>query len=200
MAVVHLARQPELDRLVALKEMRGLHAGEHQLAERFLQEARIAGSLSHPNIVVVHDFFQDDGTPFIAMEYLERGSLRPCVGHLSLPQCFGVIRDVLAGLENAEQAGVVHRDLKPENLLVTGGGHVKIADFGIAKATTRLTQGGVSTATGQVLGTPSYMAPEQALGQTVGPWTDLYAVGCVAYELVTGRTPFQEPEPMALLL
>ena len=199
MAVVYLARQPELERLVALKEMHGPLVGDPQFARRFVREARIAASLSHPNIVTIHDVDGGD-TPFIAMEYLEAGSLRGSVGRLTLAQCCGILQDVLAGLEHAEHVGVVHRDLKPENLLLTQHGRVKIADFGLAKATNGGPSLSVLTGTGQVLGTPAYMAPEQITGEAVGPSTDLYAVGCIAYELLTGRTPFHEANGAIALL
>ncbi len=161
----------------------------------------MAGSLSHPNIVTVHDYFEHDGTPYIAMEFVERGSLRPYVGKMTLAQIGGVLEGLLAGLTNAEQNGIVHRDLKPENLMVTSDGRVKIADFGIAKATTKMQTGAFLTATGTTVGTPTYMAPEQAMAQDIGPWTDLYSVGCMAFELFTGKVPFHDSDaPMAILL
>ena len=147
----------------------------------------MAGSLSHPNIVTVHDYFEHDGTPYIAMEYVERGSLRPYIGRMTFAQIGGVLEGLLAGLTNAEQHGIVHRDLKPENLMVTSDGRVKIADFGIAKATTKMQTGAFLTATGTTVGTPTYMAPEQAMAQDIGPWTDLYSVGCMAFEMFTGQ-------------
>ena len=200
MAVVYLARQTDLDRRVALKELGGLHAADPLAAQRFVREARMAGSLSHPNIVGVHDYFEHDGTPYIAMEYIERGSLRPYVGKLDLAQIGGVLEGVLAGLMHAEKHGLVHRDLKPENVMVTGDGRVKIADFGIAKASTQVGTGYL-TATGTAVGAPNYMAPEQAMAQDVGPWTDLYSVGCMAFELFTGHVPFHETStPVAVLL
>jgi serine/threonine protein kinase len=201
MAIVHLARQTDLERFVALKELAAFHAADAAFAQRFLRESRVAGSLSHPNIVTVHDYFEHDGTPFIAMEYVERGSLRPFVGRLALAQIGGVLEGLLAALALAGQHGIVHRDLKPENLMVTSDGRVKIADFGIAKATRQMPAGGFITATGTTVGTPSYMAPEQAMGGEVGPWTDLYSVGCMAFELLSGRVPFHDSEaPMAIML
>src|SRR6266568_3129032 len=137
MAVVYLARQTDLDRHVALKELAAFHATDPNFAERFLRESRLAGSLSHPNIVTVHDYFESGGTPFIAMGYVQRGSLRPYVGKLTLAQIIGVLEGVLAGLAHAEAAGIVHRDLKPENIMVAADGRVKITDFGIARATQR---------------------------------------------------------------
>ena len=201
MATVYLARQSDLDRFVALKELGAFHASDPSFAQRFLRESRVAGSLSHPNIVTVHDYFDHDGTPYIAMEYVERGSLRPYVGRMTLAQIGGVLEGLLAGLAHAEQQGIVHRDLKPENLMVTADGRVKIADFGIAKATTKMQTGAFLTATGTTVGTPTYMAPEQAMAQDIGPWTDLYSVGCMAFEMFTGRVPFHDSDaPMAILL
>src|SRR4051794_30016153 len=201
MALVYLARQTDLDRFVALKELGAFHASDASFAQRFLRESRVAGSLSHPNIGTVHDYFEHEGTPYIAMEYVERGSLRPYVGKMTLSQIGGVLEGLLAGLTNAEQNGIVHRDLKPENLMVTSDGRVKIADFGIAKATTKMQTGAFLTATGTTVGTPTYMAPEQAMAQGIGPWTDLYSVGCMAFEMFTGRVPFHDSDaPMAILL
>src|SRR3954469_23675275 len=201
MAVVHLARQGDLQRFVALKELRALHGDDPGYAQRFLREARLAGSLTDPNVVTVFEYFEHDGTPYLAMEYLERGSLRRYVGHMNLPQISGVLEAVLAGLTSAEREGIVHRDLKPENVLVTADGRCKIADFGIAKASSSLNAGTFRTSTGMMVGTPVYMAPEQAMAQEVGPWTDLYSVGCMAFELFTGKVPFHDSDaPMAILL
>ncbi|MBA3746879.1 MAG: serine/threonine protein kinase, partial [Solirubrobacterales bacterium] len=201
MAVVYLARQLDLDRRVALKELRVFQAPDDPaLAERFLREARMAGSMSHPNIVTVHEYFKHEGTPYIAMEYLERGSLRPWVGQMTVAQTAGVLEGLLAALDHAERYGVVHRDLKPENLLVTDQGQIKVADFGIAKARTMNTNSFL-TAVGTTVGTPTYMAPEQAMAQELGPYTDLYSVGVMAYEMFVGRAPFGETEtPMAIIL
>jgi serine/threonine protein kinase len=201
MAVVHLARQVDLDRPVALKELAAFHAADPDFARRFVRESRLAGSLAHANVVTVFDYFEHAGTPYIAMEYVERGSLRPYVGQLSTAQIGGVLEGVLAGLGAAEQRAIVHRDLKPENLMVAADGGVKIADFGIAKATQSTQAGSFATATGSTVGTPAYMAPEQAMAGEIGPWTDLYSVGCIAFELFTGRTPFHAADtPMAMLL
>ena len=185
MAVVYLARQTDLDRWVALKELHP-EPRDGSVVRRFLRESRLAGSLSHPNIVTVLDFFERDGVGYIAMEYVPRGSLRPYVGSLTLAQTAGVLEGILAALTCAEHGGIVHRDLKPENVMITRDGRVKLTDFGIAKATGAAS---LLTATGTTLGTPHYMAPEQAMAQEVGPWTDLYSVGCMAYELVTGQLP-----------
>ena len=170
MATVHLARQRALDREVALKELHPVHAADAAFARRFLQESRIAGALNHPSVVSVIEYFEHDGAPFIAMEYLERGSLRPLVGRLTLAHVAGVLEGVLGGLAEAAAQGIVHRDLKPENVLLTADGHAKVADFGIAKALGRAaTMTELRTATGTIVGTPAYMAPEQVMGTAVTP-------------------------------
>jgi serine/threonine protein kinase len=201
MAVVYLARQTDLDRLVALKELRMFAApDEPGLAERFLREARMSGKMSHPNIVTVHEYFKHGSTPYIAMEYLQRGSLRPWVDRMTLAQIAGVLEGVLAALDHAESYGIVHRDLKPENLLVTDQGQIKVADFGIAKPPPTNTSP-MLTATGTTVGTPTYMAPEQAMGHELGPYTDLYSVGIMAYEFLVGRAPFDDTDtPVAIIL
>jgi serine/threonine protein kinase len=200
MAIVYVARQPDLDRQVALKELSRFHAGSDEYAHRFLRESRLAGSLNHPNIVTVHEYFEHAGIPYIAMEYVPRGSLRPYMKRLSLSQIGGVLEGVLAGLTYGEAAGIVHRDLKPENIMVTSDGRVKITDFGIARATERAGTQYV-TATGMTVGTPTYMAPEQAMAGDVGPWSDLYSVGVLTYELLVGQVPFHDTDsPMAILM
>src|SRR5262245_49352201 len=199
-AVVYLARQSDLDRDVALKELAGLHASDPAFVERFLRESRVAGSLNHPNIVTVHEYFEHDGTAFIAMEYFERGSLRGVLAGLTLPQVAGVLEGVLAGLGHAHARGIVHRDLKPENVMVTSNGGVKIADFGVAKVL-QDAAGNPLTMSGTTLGTPAYMAPEQALATDVGPPADLYAVGVLAYEMLSGDVPFHGSDvAMAIML
>jgi serine/threonine protein kinase len=202
MAVVYMARQVDLDRFVALKELGAFHATDPSSLQRFLREARLAGSLTHPNIVMVHESLEWEGLPYLSMEYIERGSLRPLVGRMTFPQIAGCLEAMLAGLSHAEEKGVVHRDLKPENLLITSDGRLKIADFGIAKAINRLaTASGFATRTGTAIGTPAYMAPEQAMAHPIGPWTDLYTTGIIAYELVSGRVPFGavEDEPLSVM-
>jgi len=198
---VHLARQPALDREVALKELHSAHVRDAAFAHRFLNESRVAGALNHPSVVSVIEYFEHEGVPFIAMEYLERGSLRPLVGQLTLAQVAGVLESVLGGLAEAASQGIVHRDLKPENVLVTADGHAKVADFGIAKAIGQVCMTDFRTATGQIVGTPAYMAPEQISGGEITPQVDLYATGLIAYELLAGRHPFDGTDaPMALLM
>jgi hypothetical protein len=200
-AVVYLAYQSDLRRRVALKELAPFQAAaDPTFAGRFAEESRVAGSLSHPNIVTVHEYFEYEGVPFIAMEYLSQGSLRPYVGTLTLAQIAGVLEGVLAGLAHGESRSIVHRDLKPENLLVTADGRVKIADFGVARAYADAVTRPVVTAVGTTIGTPAYMAPEQALGREVGPAADLYSLGIIAWELLIGRVPFEDKDtPVAVL-
>src|SRR4051812_19252222 len=200
MATVYLARQPDLERLVALKELAAFGSQHPQMVARFLREAQIAGSLSDPNIVTVYESFIVDGMPHISMEYLRRGSLRPIADSLQLDQAIMVIHDMLSGLTAAEKQHIVHRDLKPENVLITDDRHVKIADFGIAKAVDRVGTQEFKTATGMTVGTPAYMAPEQAMGREITPATDLYSVGVMAFEMMTGRLSFEADSPVALLM
>ena len=200
-ATVYLARQTDLGRLVALKELTALPVSDPLTARRFVRESRLAGSLNHPNVVTVHDFFEDRGTPYIAMEYLERGSLRPLMRAAHVRAGRGRSTACWPASSYAHGRGIVHRDLKPENLMVSEDERVKIADFGIAKVTDEAPATTALTVKGTTIGTPTYMAPEQAMGGEVGPWTDLYAVGVIAFELLAGRSPFDASGgPMAILL
>ncbi len=202
MATVYLARQTDLGRLVALKELTGGSEADPSFGQRFERESRLIATLSHPNIVTVHDYFEHEGQPFIAMEYVTQGTLRPHVRSMSLAQTAGVLEGLLAGLAHAETHGIVHRDLKPENVMLTADGRVKIADFGIAKVagSGSATHAGLLTATGMTVGTPLYMAPEQAMGKDVGPWTDLYSLGAIAYEMLCGQPPISGGDSLVAIL
>ncbi len=189
MAVVYLARDDELERPVAVKVLAGHLADDPVFRDRFLREARLAAGLSHPNIVQIYDAGEDHGDPYIVMECVEGRSLADeleATGALDPARVVDLGVQVCAGLEHAHAAGLVHRDIKPGNLLLGERDTVKIADFGIARAaeTTRLTQ------MGSVLGTAAYLSPEQALGEEVTAAADIYSLGCVLYECMTGRTPY----------
>jgi WD40 repeat protein/tRNA A-37 threonylcarbamoyl transferase component Bud32 len=190
MGVVYKARQLALNRLVALKMvLAGEHASPQHLA-RFLVEAETVARLSHPNIVQIHEFGSYDGQPFLALEYIDGGALADRIaGRPWEPRRAAALCEQLArAVDHAHRQGVVHRDLKPGNVLLTAEGTPKVADFGLAK---QIEGGSGLTSTGAVLGTPSYMAPEQAGGHAkrVGPATDIYSLGAILYELLTGRPP-----------
>jgi serine/threonine-protein kinase len=186
MATVDLAHDAELDRPVALKRLAENLARDEELRRRFLREARLAARLSHPNVVRVFDVGEDDGRPFIAMEYVEGETLADLVarrGRLSAGEAAMLGLQACAGLAAVHAAGLVHRDVKPQNLLLGQDGLLKLGDFGIAlgREGTRLTLAGT------ILGTAGYLAPEQARGEQVTAAADIYAVGAVLYELLTGE-------------
>ena len=186
MATVDLAHDVELDRPVALKRLAENLARDKDLRRRFLREARLAARLAHPNVVRVFDVGEDDGRPFIAMEYVEGETLAELVarrGALPAAEAATLGVQACAGLAAAHAAGLVHRDVKPQNLLLGTDGVLKLGDFGIAAGHdgTRL------TLVGTVLGTAGYLAPEQARGEQVTAAADIYAVGAVLYELLTGE-------------
>lgn len=185
MAVVYLAQDAELDRAVAIKLLAEHLSGDDDFVRRFVREARLASRLSHPNVVRVYDAGDEDGRPFIVMEYVAGASLAES-GQLPAERVVALGVQACAGLQHAHDAGLVHRDIKPANLLVRDDGVLKIADFGIARATesTRHTQ------VGTVLGTAAYLAPEQVAGADATPASDVYALGAVLYELLAGRTPY----------
>jgi eukaryotic-like serine/threonine-protein kinase len=185
MATVYLAHDVELDRPVAIKLLAQHLAGDEAFLERFVREARLAGRLAHPNVVRVYDAGDADGRPYIVMEYV-RGDSLAGPGRSSPARVVALGIQACAGLQHAHDNGIVHRDIKPANLLVRDDGVLKIADFGIARAaeSTRHTQ------VGTVLGTAAYLAPEQVAGGEATAASDIYALGAVLYEVLTGRPPY----------
>ncbi|QMU73364.1 protein kinase [Streptacidiphilus sp. P02-A3a] len=208
MATVHLADDTVLDRPVAIKTMLGEMSREPSFRERFRREAQAVARLNHANIVQVHDSGEDlneDGVlvPFIVMEYVEGSTLSSVLrkdisqhGAMPTDRALRITGEVLAALAASHEQGLVHRDIKPANVMVTNRGVVKVMDFGIARAM----QSGVTsmTQTGMVVGTPQYLSPEQALGRSVDARSDLYSVGCLLFELLTGRLPFESESALGM--
>ncbi len=200
MGVVYRARDTRLNRLVALKMiLAGAHASPAELA-RFRSEAEAIAQLSHPHVVQVYEVGEQGGLPYFALEFCAGGSLdKKLEGKPLAPaEAAGLVEELARALHAAHQKGVVHRDLKPANVLLTADGAPKVTDFGLAK---RLDVSGM-TGSGQVMGTPSYMAPEQAegKGKAVGPTADVYALGAILYECLTGRPPFRAATPLDTIL
>jgi serine/threonine protein kinase len=198
MAEVHQATDTKLARTVAVKVILATHAIKGDFLERFLREARMVASLEHPNILPVYDFGEDNGVPFLVMPYLSGGTLRERLraGAAPLALASAWITQLADALDAAHAAGVLHRDVKPANVLVDRNDRLFLADFGIAKMLEN--QSGL-TATGVVVGTPIYMAPEQAQGRPATPATDRYALAVVAYEILCGRPPFDGDNPLSLM-
>ncbi len=197
MGEVFRARDLVLDREVAIKVLHRNLAADPGFVERFRREARAAASLNHPNIVAVYDWGAVDGLYFMVMEHVRGRSLREVLdaaGRLEPRQAADVLLQVLAALDHAHRMGIVHRDVKPENILVTPEGTAKVADFGLARAYADAR----STQTAAVAGTVQYLAPEQLRGEPADPRTDLYSVGIVGFELLTGRVPFAGETPLAI--
>lgn len=191
MSTVHLALDERLERKVAVKLLAEHLAEDPTFVSRFQREAQAAARLIHPNVVQIFDSGQDEGSGqyFIVMEYIEGKSCAEILrddGWVEVPEAVSIIEQACEGLYYAHRHGVVHRDVKPGNLLRSREGEVKLADFGIAKATEQSS----ITQVGSVLGTAAYLAPEQARGEEAGPPADLYALGVVAYQLISGRLPY----------
>ena len=190
MGVVYRATDLTLDRVVALKELPAKLAADVQYVERFRREARALARLTHPNIVQVYDLIERDGRIWMALEFVEGGTLEDLLekeGALSFDWAASVISQAANGLQLAHSRGICHRDIKPGNILLTGDGAAKVSDFGIAK----LAQSTALTQDGATLGSPAYMSPEQCSGGQVDHRTDIYALGITFYQLLTGKAPFE---------
>ena len=198
MANVYLAEDQELGRRVAIKILNDRHAGDEQFIERFRREAKNAASLSHPNIVSIYDRGEAEGTYYIAMEYLDGRSLKELIisrGPAPVNVAIDYARQILAAVRFAHRHGIVHRDIKPHNVLVDAEGRLKVTDFGIARAgTSQMTEAG------SIIGTAQYLSPEQAKGAPVDQTSDLYSVGVVLYELLTGAVPFTGDTPVEIAM
>jgi serine/threonine-protein kinase len=192
MGSLYLARDPGLDRLVAIKLLKDDYLDDQEFRERFAREARALARLRHPNIVVVYDFGEHDGRPFMAMEYIDGETLRQRLARtppLKIALGLALVEDLCAGLANAHDAGIVHRDIKPDNIMVDRQGVVKLLDFGIARnahaeSTHQMTQPGM------IMGTYNYMSPEQLLGEMVDKRSDIFAVGAVLYQVIAREQAF----------
>jgi hypothetical protein len=198
MGAVYAAHDPVLGRDVAVKTVLGAHELDPEQRLRFEREARSAARLQHPNIVTVFDLGDADGVPYLAMELLDGEPLSAAMAELlraPLDERLEIVQQICRGLAYAHRRGVVHRDIKPGNVFCLTGGGVKIVDFGIA----RLEDGVTATRTGQLLGTPGYMSPEQFNGEPADARSDQWAVGVILYELLTGQTPFRAPTVPALI-
>jgi beta-lactam-binding protein with PASTA domain/predicted Ser/Thr protein kinase len=198
MANVYLAEDQELGRRIAIKILNDRHANDDQFVERFRREAKNAAALSHPNIVSIYDRGEAEGSYYIAMEYLDGRSLKELIvsrGPAPVGVAVEYARQILSALRFAHRHGIVHRDIKPHNVLVDGEGRVKVTDFGIARA-------GASqmTEAGSIVGTAQYLSPEQARGSGVDQRSDLYSLGVVLYELLTGTVPFTGDTPVEIAM
>jgi eukaryotic-like serine/threonine-protein kinase len=197
MGEVFRAHDAVLAREVAIKVLHRSLAGDQGFVDRFRREARAAATLNHPNIVAVYDWGSVDGIYYMVMEYVRGRSLRELVGangRLEPAQAGEIVRQTLVALDHAHRLGLVHRDLKPENILVTTEGLVKLTDLGLARAYAE----GRTTRTGTVIGTVQYLSPEQIRGEPADPRSDLYSLGIVTYELLSGKLPFTGETPMSI--
>ncbi len=198
MATVYKAYQPGMDRLVALKVLPSHYARDPRFLKRFEQEARVIAKLEHRNIVPVYDFGEQDGTAYLAMRYLQAGTVKNILSHGPLPltDAAKLLADIAVALDYAHAQGIVHRDVKPSNILVDKHGDAYLTDFGIAKVLES-----ASELTGSaMLGTPTYMAPEQTIGKPVTPQSDVYSLGVMLYEMVIGKPPYEADTPIAIAL
>src|SRR5689334_2843684 len=201
MGEVYLAQDTRLDRRVALKILPETFAGDEERMRRFVQEAKAASALNHPNILTIHEIGETDGKHYIATEFIEGETLRHHVelSGQKLREILDVIVQIASALSAAHQAGIIHRDLKPENIMLRPDGYVKVLDFGLAKLTEKQplsTSSDVATVAkkatdpGTIMGTVQYMSPEQARGKEVDARTDIFSLGILLYEMVAGRVPF----------
>src|ERR1700733_3507003 len=200
MGVVYRARDSRLGRIVAIKQLTASFSGTPDMLRRFYEEAKKQASLHHNNIVIVFDAGDQDGEPYIVMEYVEGEALDRTIKEqkrIELELALSIVEQVCLALAYAHRKGVIHRDVKPANVIVQRDGTAKLFDFGIARDESRLDK--TRTSTGIMVGTPPYMAPERFRGAPVDGRSDIFSVGVLLYELVTGRRPFDAPEVPAVI-
>lgn len=196
MATVYKGYQASLDRYVAIKVLAGHLANDDAFRQRFDREAKGVAAISHPHILPVHDFGEQDGMTYIVTELVEGGSLRERLGQPLDPGIAArIVCEIAQALDHAHRQGIIHRDVKPGNILISKDGRTRLSDFGIAK----MVAGTQYTRTGTSVGTPAYMSPEQGKGEEIDGRSDIYSLGIVLYEMLTGRTPFRADTPLALL-
>ena len=197
MGIVYKAKDSRLDRTVALKFLMSELIKDNEAKKRFIQEAKAAAALEHPNICTVYEVDEADGQTFIAMSYIEGQSLNDKLkdGPMDVDKAKDIVIQVAEGLKEAHEKGIVHRDIKPANIMLTAKGQAKITDFGLAK----LSWGVELTKTSTIMGTVAYMSPEQAKGEEVDHRTDIWSLGAMLYEILTGERPFKKSHEQALI-
>ena len=200
MAIVYKAFDTRLERAVALKVIRTERMDDSQFLGRFEREARALAKLTHPNIVHINDYGEHEGLPYLVMDFIPGGTLKERIGApIPWAEAAWFLAPVAGGLDYAHKQGIIHRDIKPSNILITESGQPMLTDFGIAKMLQDDKSGNLTTS-GIGMGTPEYMSPEQVMGSPVDGRTDIYSLGIVLYEMVTGRTPYKADTPMAIAI
>jgi len=197
MGVVYKAQDTKLDRIVALKFLPAQYASDKELKSRFKREAQAAAALNHPNIITIHEVAEYENRPYFAMEYVEGESLKDLITRkdLSIDKVADIAMQICEGLAKAHEVGIVHRDVKPQNILIDKDGRARILDFGLAK----LKKDAMLTRTGSTVGTVAYMSPEQAQGEEVDYRSDIFSLGVVLYEMITGQLPFKSEHEAAMI-